>query len=366
MQLNGLTTSQVQQQIEKGNINKIPQQSDRTVKQIVHDNVCTYFNLIFLIISILLIIAGSFKSLTFLPVVIANTVIGIIQQLRSKKVLDELSVLDKTNYTVVRDGEAVVLPSDELVLNDIVLVKAGQQIPADGNVVQGKADVNESLLTGEADEIEKKIGSDLKSGSFIVSGDIYMILTNVGSDSYACKLMTKAKKVTEHKSEMIRDIELIIKIAGVLIIPIGLLLLIQSLMNGNGFSDSIVSMVGAVIGMIPEGMYLLTTVALALSSMRLAQKQVLLHDMHSILKNPIAANQLIEEAENRFQLLSINATLNPIISDEVLKSWGIRFIKVNNYLAFYRTDEVTRTVYIIRFLYGKSNWNSILKRTSHF
>ena len=172
MQLNGLTTSQVQQQIEKGNINKIPQQSDRTVKQIVHDNVCTYFNLIFLIISILLIIAGSFKSLTFLPVVIANTVIGIIQQLRSKKVLDELSVLDKTNYTVIRDGEAVVLPSDELVLNDIVLVKAGQQIPADGNVVQGKADVNESLLTGEADEIEKKIGSDLKSGSFIVSGDI--------------------------------------------------------------------------------------------------------------------------------------------------------------------------------------------------
>lgn len=282
MQLNGLTTSQVQQQIEKGNINKIPQQSDRTVKQIVHDNVCTYFNLIFLIISILLIIAGSFKSLTFLPVVIANTVIGIIQQLRSKKVLDELSVLDKTNYTVIRDGEAVVLPSDELVLNDIVLVKAGQQIPADGTVVQGKADVNESLLTGEADEIEKKIGSDLKSGSFIVSGDIYIILTNVGSDSYACKLMTKAKKVTEHKSEMIRDIELIIKIAGVLIIPIGLLLLIQSLMNGNGFSDSIVSMVGAVIGMIPEGMYLLTTVALALSSMRLAQKQVLLHDMHSI------------------------------------------------------------------------------------
>ena len=282
MQLTGLSSIQVKQQIELGNINKIPEQSDRTVKEIIHDNICTYFNLIFLIISILLIIAGSFRSLTFLPVVIANTVIGIIQQLRSKKVLDELSVLDKTNYTVIRDSKEKLISSEKLVLNDIVLVKAGQQIPADGHVVEGKADVNESLLTGEADEIEKNVGSYLKSGSFVVSGEIYMVLTCVGVNSYASRLMSKAKKVTDNKSEMMRDIELIIKIAGILIIPIGLLLLIQSLMNGNGFSDSIVSMVGAVIGMIPEGMYLLTTVALALSAMRLAQKQVLLHDMRSI------------------------------------------------------------------------------------
>lgn len=282
MQLNGLTSIQAQQQKEQGNINLIPEQSDRSVKQIIRSNLCTYFNLIFLIISILLILAGSFRSLTFLPVVIANTVIGIFQQLRSKKVLDALSVLDKTNYTVIRDQKEIILPSDELVLNDIVFVKSGQQIPADGIVMDGKADVNESLLTGEADEIEKIAGSELKSGSFVVSGEVYMKLTSVGVNSYACKLMAKAKKVTDNKSEMIRDIELIIKIAGILIIPIGLLLFIQSFMNGNGFSDSIVSMVGAVIGMIPEGMYLLTTVALALSSMRLAQKQVLLHDMHSI------------------------------------------------------------------------------------
>lgn len=282
MQLNGLTSIQAQQQKEQGNINLIPEQSDRSTKQIIRSNICTYFNLIFLIISILLILAGSFRSLTFLPVVIANTVIGIFQQLRSKKVLDALSVLDKTNYTVIRDQKEIILPSDELVLNDIVFVKSGQQIPADGIVMDGKADVNESLLTGEADEIEKTAGSELKSGSFVVSGEVYMKLTSVGVNSYACKLMSKAKKVTDNKSEMIRDIELIIKIAGILIIPIGLLLFIQSFMNGNGFSDSIVSMVGAVIGMIPEGMYLLTTVALALSSMRLAQKQVLLHDMHSI------------------------------------------------------------------------------------
>ena len=282
MQLNGLTSIQAQQQKEQGNINLIPEQSDRSTKQIIRSNICTYFNLIFLIISILLILAGSFRSLTFLPVVIANTVIGIFQQLRSKKVLDALSVLDKTNYTVIRDQKEIILPSDELVLNDIIFVKSGQQIPADGIVMDGKADVNESLLTGEADEIEKSAGSELKSGSFVVSGEVYMKLTSVGVNSYACKLMSKAKKVTDNKSEMIRDIELIIKIAGILIIPIGLLLFIQSFINGNGFSNSIVSMVGAVIGMIPEGMYLLTTVALALSSMRLAQKQVLLHDMHSI------------------------------------------------------------------------------------
>lgn len=162
---------------------------------------------------------------------------------------------------MIRDQKEIILPSDELVLNDIVFVKSGQQIPADGIVMDGKADVNESLLTGEADEIEKSTGSELKSGSFVVSGEVYMKLTSVGVNSYACKLMSKAK-VTDNKSEMIRDIELIIKIAGILILPIGLLLFIQSFINGNGFSNSIVSMVGAVIGMIPEGMYLLTTMLL--------------------------------------------------------------------------------------------------------
>lgn len=348
MQLTGLSSIQVKQQIELGNVNKIPEQSDRTVKEIIHANICTYFNLIFLIISILLIIAGSFRSLTFLPVVIANTVIGIIQQLRSKKVLDELSVLDKTNYIVIRDSKEKLIPSDKLVLNDIVLVKAGQQIPADGHVVDGKADVNESLLTGEADEIEKNIGSYLKSGSFVVSGEIYMVLTSVGVNSYASRLMSKAKKVTDNKSEMMRDIELIIKIAGVLIIPIGLLLLIQSLMNGNGFSDSIVSMVGAVIGMIPEGMYLLTTVALALSAMRLAQKQVLLHDMRSIETlarvDVLCVDKTGTITEDKMSVLEVFPPINQTdISSSNLLSKYIHTLSDNNItmlaLKNYFTDE---------------------------
>lgn len=278
----GLTSQEVYKQTQAGNINYIPDTSDKTVKEIVRENIFTYFNAIFAAIAVLVIIAGSFRSLTFLPVVIANTVIGIFQQLKAKKILDKLSLLDKSTYTVIRNGQAENCSSDVLVLGDLVLIKSGQQIPADGFVEDGFALVNESLLTGEADEVEKRQGSELKSGSFVVAGSCYMTLTSVGENSYAAKLMSEAKKVHDKKSEMINDIESIIKIAGILIIPIGIFLFVQSIINGNSFSESIVSMVGAVIGMIPEGMYLLTTGALALSAIRLGKHHVLLHDMRSI------------------------------------------------------------------------------------
>lgn len=278
----GLTSQEVYKQTQAGNINYIPDTSDKTVKEIVRENIFTYFNAIFAAIAVLVIIAGSFRSLTFLPVVIANTVIGIFQQLKAKKILDKLSLLDKSTYTVIRNGQAESCSSDVLVLGDLVLIKSGQQIPADGYVEDGFALVNESLLTGEADEVEKRQGSELKSGSFVVAGSCYMTLTSVGENSYAAKLMSEAKKVHDKKSEMINDIESIIKIAGILIIPIGIFLFVQSIINGNSFSESIVSMVGAVIGMIPEGMYLLTTGALALSAIRLGKHHVLLHDMRSI------------------------------------------------------------------------------------
>lgn len=278
----GLTSQEVYKQTQAGNINYIPDTSDKTVKEIVRENIFTYFNAIFAAIAVLVIIAGSFRSLTFLPVVIANTVIGIFQQLKAKKILDKLSLLDKSTYTVIRNGQAENCSSDVLVLGDLVLIKSGQQIPADGYVEDGFALVNESLLTGEADEVEKRQGSELKSGSFVVAGSCYMTLTSVGENSYAAKLMSEAKKVHDKKSEMINDIESIIKIAGILIIPIGIFLFVQSIINGNSFSESIVSMVGAIIGMIPEGMYLLTTGALALSAIRLGKQHVLLHDMRSI------------------------------------------------------------------------------------
>ena len=281
--MKGLTTKEVNKLKEQGKTNYIKNKASKSVPEIIISNLCTYFNLIFLILGILVIITGNFKNLIFLPVVIINTLIGIFQQIKSKRILDKLALLDISSYKTIRDGEEKSVLSTELVLGDVIKLESGNQIPADAEVIEGVASVNESLLTGEVDEIDKKEGSELKSGSFVVSGSVYAKLTHVGEDSYVSKLSSEAKQIKEKKTEMIKDIEKIIKVAGIIIIPIGLLLLYQSMVtNGNSFNEAIPSMVGAVTGMIPEGLYLLVTIALALSSARLAKVKVLLHDMRSI------------------------------------------------------------------------------------
>ncbi len=281
--LNGLTTEEVAKRRAEGKTNALSPDKSNSVGHIIFKNVFTYFNLIFAVLAVLVVLSGSIKSLTFLPVVIANAIIGIIQQLRAKKVLDELALLDVSEYTVIRDGVDITVKSDELVLGDYIRLESGSQIPADAVVVWGEAAANESLLTGEEDEILKSQGSELKSGSFLTAGSIVAELTAVGDDSYAAKLTKKAKEAKDKKSEMVNSIEWIIKVAGVVIIPVGLALVYQGVyVNGNDFSSSTISMVGAVVGMIPEGLYLLVTIALALSAMRLAQKQVMFHDMRSI------------------------------------------------------------------------------------
>ncbi len=279
----GLTSREVAELTRQGKTNVVPNKASKSVVAIIASNVFTYFNAIFALLAVLVIMAGSYKSLTFLPAVVINLVIGIVQQLRSKKVLDDLTLLDKSEYTVIRDGVETKVISDALVLGDLVRLSGGQQIPADAVVVSGEASVNESLLTGESDEIEKHVGDELMSGSFVVAGMINARLTQVGANSYAAELTAKAKESKERKSEMVADIELIILIAGILIVPVGGLMFWQeTTVAGMGFSDAIVSMVSAVTGMIPEGLYLLVTIALALSAMRLAKQKVLLHDMHSI------------------------------------------------------------------------------------
>ncbi len=279
----GLTSREVEELTRRGKANRLPSRSSDSVVRIVVSNVFTYFNGIFALLAVLVVVAGSFKSLTFLPVVIANAIIGIVQQLRSKKVLDELALLDVTSYVAIRDGGEVSVASDALVLGDLVRLEGGQQIPADAVVVSGDASVNESLLTGEADEIRKRGGDELRSGSFLVSGALVARLTRVGADSYAARLTAKAKASKDRQSEMVRDIERIILVAGVLVVPVGGLLYWRATTQGDSsFQEAITSMVGAVIGMIPEGLYLLVTIALALSAMRLAKRKVLLHDMRSI------------------------------------------------------------------------------------
>lgn len=279
----GLTSAEAAELVRQGKANVMPGKSSESAAAIVASNVFTYFNAIFAVLAVLLIIGRSYKDLTFLPVVIINMVIGIVQQLRSKKVLDKLALLDVNEYIAIRDGAETTLASDALVLGDVVRLESGQQIPADGVVVEGEGSANEALLTGEADEVAKRAGDELMSGSFLVSGSMLARLTHVGADSYAAKLTAEAKKSKEKKSEMVADIELIILLAGILILPVGGLLLWQGMVvNGMSYADSVTSMVAAVTGMIPEGLYLLVTVALALSAMRLARSKVLLHDMRSI------------------------------------------------------------------------------------
>ena len=281
--IKGLTHKEVEEKIKQGKSNKVKIKTNESILKILRKNIFTYFNFIFLILTILLITSHSYRNLTFLGIIITNILIGIIQQIRSKITLDKLSLLDKNKYTVIRDGKEEEIDSDNLVEGDFIILEAGKQIPADAEVVSGKIYVNESLLTGEQNEIEKNINSNIMSGSFVISGRAVVKLTNVGDESFSAKIMKESKKIKETKSEMISAIDNIVKFAGIIIIPIGILLFIGSYgVNGCSYEESVNSMVSALLGMIPEGLYLLTTVALALSSMKLAQNKILLHDMKSI------------------------------------------------------------------------------------
>lgn len=280
----GLTSKEVSERVSTGQVNIAVTPPSKTKKQIVTSNVCTYFNLVFLIISIMLIIVGSFKELTFLPIIIANTLIGIFQEFRAKKVLDNLTMLHTPTATVLRDGETKDIPINDLVKDDVVIFKAGNQIPADCKVIEGHVSVNESLLTGEENEIHKTTGDTLMSGSFIVSGECYARCEKVGKDSYISQLTLEAKAIkTGEQSEIIRSLNKIVKTVGIIIIPVGAILFYQQFfVLGETAKISIEAMVAAILGMIPEGLFLLASVTLVISAMKLATEKVLLHDMKSI------------------------------------------------------------------------------------
>jgi len=280
----GLSAAQVKERFACHADNYKVESSTMSVSDIVKSNVFTYFNLVFAIIAVLLSIVGAWRDMLFLPIIIANTCIGIIQEIHSKKVLDKLSILNAPQSVVIRDGKKAKISADKLVLDDVVEFTAGSQIPADAKVIDGELQVNESLITGESDEITKRAGDQLLSGSFVVSGKAYARLEKVGKDSYISKLTLQATKSKKgEQSEMIRSLDYLIMVMGIIIIPIGIALFVQSFIYNEGtLHDSITGMVAAIIGMIPEGLYLLSSVAMAVSSVRLAQKKVLIHDMKCI------------------------------------------------------------------------------------
>ncbi len=280
----GLSDAEVEERIAAHADNCKVESSTQSISDILKSNVLTYFNLVFLILAILLGIVRAWSDMLFIPVIAANTCIGIVQEIHSKKVLDRLSIVSAPKTKTLRNGKIQILSSEELVRDDICIFEAGSQIPADAVVLEGNASLNEALITGEADEVAKETGDELLSGSYVVSGSLKAKLEKVGAEAFASKLTIEATRThKKEKSEMIRSLNKLIIMIGITIIPIGIMIFVQSFINmGRNLKDSITGMAAAVIGMIPEGLYLLSSLALAVSTIRLAADKVLVHDMKCI------------------------------------------------------------------------------------
>lgn len=280
----GLTSQQVIELKEAGYSNTCHNQSYKTIRQIIFDNVFTFFNLIFFILGACLFLTNSHKDMFFLIIVVLNTLIGIFQQVRSKIKLDKLTLISSPKSIVIRNGKKISIRNSELVRDDIIILKAGDQITADCTLLKGDIQVDESLLTGESDPIPKKTGQELLSGSFVLSGECFARLDNVGEDSYASKLVAEAKKqVKKPQSDMMASLDKLIRVIGFTIIPIGLILFFkQTFILNMNYQDSVTTTVSALVGMIPEGLYLLTSIALAISVINLLESKTLVHDMGSI------------------------------------------------------------------------------------
>jgi len=280
----GLSDAEAEDRLHNGYGNTAMNSATKTVWQIVRENVFTYFNLIFCVLAACVLAVKSYNNLVFMPVVIINTLIGIVQELRSKRVVDKLSLVSAQKATLVREGRLVTVPTDRAVRDDIAIFKAGDQIYADAVVVSGTCQTNEALVTGEADEITKNAGDKLMSGSFVVSGECRACLERVGADSFASRLTLEAKKTgKKYKSVMMTALNRLLQVIGIIIIPLGITMYVQQThFLGRSVTEGVVSTVAAVIGMIPEGLYLLVSVALVIGIMRLAKKKTLVHEMGCI------------------------------------------------------------------------------------
>jgi cation-transporting ATPase E len=279
----GLTDAQVRERIEKGQVNIASTVKTKSVGRILSDNICTLFNLINVLLFLALISVGSYKNLLFIGVVLFNTVIGVVQEIRSKKIVDSLTILTDSKTTVIRSGEQREIPKEELVLDDIIVLSRGAQVPADCIVIEGTCMANESLLTGEADMIAKKPGCELLSGSYLSAGQCICRVIRVGSQSYAAMINAEAKYIKKNNSQILRSFQTVIRVCTAVIFPLGALLFASKYWwNGMELKPAVESTVGALVGMIPGGMILLTSTVLAVSVIRLAKKQVLVNEMHCI------------------------------------------------------------------------------------
>lgn len=280
----GLSSSKVEELKLRGLSNIPVGNQSKTIGQIVAGNVFTYFNFVFAIFAGLLIFVRSYNNMTFLPIILLNTIIGIVQEIRAKITIDRLTVVNAPKTKVVRDSYISEIDSTELVKGDVCIFEAGNQLSADAILAEGCVRVNESLITGESDEVIKNKGDILLSGSFVVSGECKAILTNVGHSSYAAKLALEAKAGRKkQQTTMMKSLDNLVKIIGIVIVPLGIIMYVQShFFLGHSIKNSAVSMVASLVGMIPEGLYLLASVALVVSVRRLAGRKVLVHEMNCV------------------------------------------------------------------------------------
>lgn len=281
--LTGLTDEQVNARIAEGKVNADENPNTRTYKQIVRENTLTFFNFLNLVLLVLVLLVGSYKNAFFVCIIIINTLIGIAQEIRAKKTIDKLAILTARKSVVIREGQKWTVPTEELVLDDVVCLKTGDQVPADARILEGGLEVNESLLTGESDNLPKNEGDELFSGSFVTSGEACCQIIHVGKDNYAAQITSEAKEFKRHNSELKNSLNAILKVISIIIVPLGALLFYkQYYIVGDTFRDSVVSMVAGVLGMIPEGLVLLTSVALTLGALVLANKKTLVQELYCI------------------------------------------------------------------------------------
>lgn len=281
--MTGLTNEQVQERIAEGKVNVNENPNTRTYKQIILENTLTFFNFLNIALLVLVLFVRSYKNSMFMGIIVINTVIGIIQEIRAKKTIDKLAILTESKTVVLREGKKWSISTEKLVLDDLIFLKTGDQVPADVKVLEGTVEVNESLLTGESDNLSKSQGDELFSGSFVTSGEACCQVIHVGKDNYASQITSEAKEFKRHNSELRNSLNAILKVISIIIVPLGAMLFYkQYMIVGDTLKDSVVNMVAAVLGMIPEGLVLLTSVALTLGSMVLATKKTLVQELYCI------------------------------------------------------------------------------------
>ena len=281
--MTGLTNEQVQERIAEGKVNVNENPNTRTYKQIILENTLTFFNFLNIALLVLVLFVRSYKNSMFMGIILINTVIGIIQEIRAKKTIDKLAILTESKTVVLREGKKWSISTEKLVLDDLIFLKTGDQVPADVKVLEGTVEVNESLLTGESDNLSKSQGDELFSGSFVTSGEACCQVIHVGKDNYASQITSEAKEFKRHNSELRNSLNAILKVISIIIVPLGAMLFYkQYVIVGDTLKDSVVNMVAAVLGMIPEGLVLLTSVALTLGSMVLATKKTLVQELYCI------------------------------------------------------------------------------------